>query len=941
MNATTLGISSHNIRGYRSSKEFLYDRCEENQLKIQCLQEHWLPPPFKRQAGVNTLRSLHPNFEGYGQSAMKAGMEKGIRRGRGFGGTGFLYPKNLTHYIKPLVKFKHERVTVLELKCEPTDTVLINAYFPFLDRSDLQNALAQYSSLLGFIDYIFDELKGANFILLGDFNCNYYDYNHPFHGLLKNFIDKHGLISTFDYSTTFQSGQSFTRHDARSTSLLDFIFISPNLLPQLGCVKIGQYHDNLSDHLPVEIELNIELSFGTASVSSHPVSNIIWSKLSTEELSDFSETMETALDLIDIPPCLLHGGCLCFDVSHNCQIEYYFNRILTAIEAADATLPRTCFKARKPFWSPELSEAKRKSYMCHRIWLEQNKPVSGPIYDDYILSRDSYRSLLRREKKNCMENENGKLYESLARKNHVQFWRSWKQLSQSKDPLSVRIDGHVNDNDIADHFSDVFHDIYANNDAVSHQNLKAEFFSLFPSYFNSHVGDDISQFYFSCADMLDMVKTLKLGKSYAGIVRVEHIRHGSPKLLFHLHLLFNSMMQHGYLPSYFLRGSITPLIKDRDGDNGDSSNYRGITLSSIFIQMFETLEKAKFGYFLTSDDRQFGFKAGVSANHAIFSLKRTVDYFTENNSRVYLGFLDCSKAFDRISHWGLFVKLIRRNVPLCFLLLVMYLYLNMSCTVKWNATHSKVFDVDTGTKQGGILSPDFFSLYINDLISLLVKSGFGCHMIALSIACLFYADDIVLLSPSRAGLQKMLDICYQYCSKYCLDFNVSKSKIMIIGNDLSGGLFAPLSINGRQLDYVSEFKYLGVHLRNKGGLSFSALPEILSFHRSWNSIANGRSRPSKDILLRILYTNCVPVLTYACAVKEFSASEMNSCHVAINNAIRNIFSFDIWQSVRQIRETRGYKSIYEIFQVANTKFSRDMFSSSNHITNHIANCDLS
>ena len=78
-----------------------------------------------------------------------------------------------------------------------------------------------------------------------------------------------------------------------------------------------------------------------------------------------------------------------------------------------------------------------------------------------------------------MENENDKLYESLAQKNHVQFWRSWKQLSQSKDPLSVRIDGHVNDNDIADHFSDVFRDIYLNDDAVSHQNLKAEFFSLF------------------------------------------------------------------------------------------------------------------------------------------------------------------------------------------------------------------------------------------------------------------------------------------------------------------------------------------------------------------------------------------------------------------------------------------------------------------------------
>ena len=73
----------------------------------------------------------------------------------------------------------------------------------------------------------------------------------------------------------------------------------------------------------------------------------------------------------------------------------------------------------------------------------------------------------------------------------------------------------------------------------------------------------------------------------------------------------------------------------------------------------------------------------------------------------------------------------------------------------------------------------------------------------------------------------------------------------------------------------------------------------------------------------------------------FAADISSILKAQIADAIRNIFSFDIWQSVRQIRETYGFKSIYEIFQVANTKFARDMFSSSNHITNHIANCDLS
>ena len=224
-----------------------------------------------------------------------------------------------------------------------------------------------------------------------------------------------------------------------------------------------------------------------------------------------------------------------------------------------------------------------------------------------------------------------------------------------------------------------------------------------------------------------------------------------------------------------LRGNISPLVKDRDGDLSDSSNYRPITLSSIFIQMFEILQKSKFEYFLPSSDLQFAFKPKTSTSHAIFTLKKTVDFFITNKSRAYLAFLDCSKAFDRISHWELFIKLMRRNVPLCFLLCVMHLYLNMSCTVKWKTSKSEVFEVPTGTKQGGILSPSFFALYMHDLIDKLKSSGYGAHVIQACIACIFFADDIVLLSPSRHGLQRLLDISVSYCTKFCLDFNVKKS----------------------------------------------------------------------------------------------------------------------------------------------------------------------
>ena len=397
------------------------------------------------------------------------------------------------------------------------------------------------------------------------------------------------------------------------------------------------------------------------------------------------------------------------------------------------------------------------------------------------------------------------------------------------------IDGLTGNANIADRFSSVFSDIYKKNDAASHNCLKREFDSLFPAYHAAHIHDDISCYFFSWSDMEDLVSNLRPGKSYAGFVRAEHILHGSPKLLIHLHILYNAMLQHSYVPTLLLRGNISPLVKDRDSPMSDSGNYRAITLSSIFIQMYEKLEKSKFGYFLPQSDVQFGFKPGLSTSHAIYSLKKTVDYFTNNGSRVFLSFLDCSKAFDRISHWGLFVKLIKRNVPLCFLLSVMYLYLNMSCTVKWNGKMSSSFNI-TGTKQGGILSPDFFAMYMHDLIERLKLCGFGCDLIHIVISCIFFADDVVLLSPSRHGLQQLLNICATYCKEYCLDFNVKKSKIMIIGKPLAGSNYASLLLNNQPLEFVNEYKYLGVELCAGKALTFSPLSMIRSFHRAANTI---------------------------------------------------------------------------------------------------------
>ena len=477
--------------------------------------------------------------------------------------------------------------------------------------------------------------------------------------------------------------------------------------------------------------------------------------------------------------------------------------------------------------------------------------------------------------------------------------------------------------------------MYSNNSTPEHESLKSQFCERFSHYFREHIDDSISSWYVSWSEMVAILGRLKTGKSSSGSIRPEHIFHGSEKLAFHLQLLFNSMIQHGVVVSDFLNGTITPIVKDSQGDVSVCSNYRGITLGTIYSKLFEMALDIKLAPYMSTDYLQFGFKKKISTSHALFTLKSTVDYFNSRGSDVFVAFLDCTKAFDRISHHGLFLKLMERKVPLCLLLLVIFWHLNMSGKVKWGDAFSEEFPVPLGTKQGGISSPGFFSVYVDDMVKLMRNSGVGCHIIRLFVAAILFADDLAILAPTRSALQKLIDICVEYCTKFCLQFNSTKSKVMTFGKTYDMPT-VPLTIAGNPVDFVSEWKYLGTTIAAGKHFSFSARPDLSSFFRATNSVLRVLNGAHEHTLFNLLYTNCVPILTYACAVKQYSSSDMSDCNLAMNNAFRKIFGFKEWQSIRVLRKELKFKSIYKIFKLAQDSFISACRSHHNPVINLLA-----
>ena len=216
--------------------------------------------------------------------------------------------------------------------------------------------------------------------------------------------------------------------------------------------------------------------------------------------------------------------------------------------------------------------------------------------------------------------------------------------------------------------------------------------------------------------------------------------------------------------------------KDSEGDASSIDNYRGITLSHIFSYLFEHAALLKIGSFLNSDDLQFGYKKNHSTSHAIYTVKRCIDYFCDHGSHVFASFLDCTKGFDRVSHKGLFTKLIQRNVPLCWIRILLYWYSNLYSVCKWQNAYSVPFLVVSGVRQGGVLSAKFWAVYLDGLITRLRASKLGCHLKDLFIACILYADDVCLLAPTRRAMQALLDICSEYASEWCIKYNEKKNE---------------------------------------------------------------------------------------------------------------------------------------------------------------------
>ena len=140
-------------------------------------------------------------------------------------------------------------------------------------------------------------------------------------------------------------------------------------------------------------------------------------------------------------------------------------------------------------------------------------------------------------------------------------------------------------------------------------------------------------------------------------------------------------------------------------------------------------------------------------------LKDVATQYLNRGSKVFCCLVDASKAFDRVRHDLLFGLLKDRGIPPGILCYIMDSYARQNVTASWLGEASKSFSVSNGVRQGGVLSPILFTVYLDVLIKELEASGDGCYIGHIFYGALGYADDLSVLAPTAQGLARMLKIC--------------------------------------------------------------------------------------------------------------------------------------------------------------------------------------
>ena len=216
--------------------------------------------------------------------------------------------------------------------------------------------------------------------------------------------------------------------------------------------------------------------------------------------------------------------------------------------------------------------------------------------------------------------------------------------------------------------------------------------------------------------------------------------------------------------------------------------------------------------------------------------------------------------------------------------------------------------MSNGVRQGAVTSPILFNVYIDKLIKTLRSSKLGCSIGHMYFGIIVYADDIVLLCPSRIGLQSMMNICQKFAESHNLQFSTnsdpakSKTKCMHFSKKKTN--LAGILLNGTRLPWVESANHVGNILEKNMSFNQDVKSKRGSFIGRINSILQEFSFANPLVKMKMI--SIYASSFYGSSLWNFFSGQCDRIYTAWNNAVRDAFAIPRKTHKYMIDEISGH-----------------------------------
>lgn len=698
-----------------------------------------------------------------------------------------------------------------------------------------------------------------NLLIFGDFNLPKISWPNMSNNFNPDTTENLFLDLLFDLNLSQLIDKPTRFRQNQNPSILDLILTSdPDLISAINYDSpIGK-----SDHIMLSANIQVikydkskerYSSFTNFATLSQDIHNFNWQQFST--ITDMQEMWN------------------------------YFITALNGMIETNTKLIKSTQNPLKPWLKGELIK-----HIQHKRTLWRKYKRSGREED--FDSHRRYSNWIDMTMKQARSN-----YENALVERPKAFYSYIRQHLSSKvsAPIIQSPDGHMcsSNSESADTLASHFESVYS-----------PETDGPLPAY-NGHVNfANISDVEFSVEDVKKILKNLKRDSSPGpDKISPRLVNECADCLCYPVYLLFKNSLASASLPNIWKTSVITPIFKK--GDKCQASNYRPISLTSVLCKALERLIVDNILPFLMNNNMIPPFQHGFVPNHSVITnLLASINSWTmalDSGNPTDIIYLDFSKAFDKVPHRRLLLKLKAAGINGKLLQWIENFLCDRTFQVKVGKDVSKSCCAYSGVPQGSVLGPVLFLVYTSDMLY------------SLDCQTSVYADDTKIFGnplTESASIQSDLDKIKKWCDDWLIPLNVDKCSILHLGK--TNPQFA-YNVNGNQLKPVTSQVDLGV---------------TVTYDLSWSEhISNITKKANKIMfLLKKAFTNPTPELamklytTYVRPTIEFAAPVWSPWLIRDKNLLEKIQrSATRWPST--IRK-RPYEERLEIMKLTSLEERR-------------------